>query len=207
MSKSMTWTQVKKELKNHSTTDLLDLIKALHAANDLNKVFLSTRLNLGSTLGSKELEAIKKKVQKALRPSPKRYFDYEEFAPDPKFSLAHKLIKDYEKTKDDLGILDLYLSYVEGAKAYFEKYDYMSSRFIDSTCGFLAKFEDRYKTNPFYYSRYFKKRLDALNYSATFKGMSFFCEDFERYLLDIIDLTPPKELDDFEREEMTACIR
>ncbi|MFN7311471.1 MAG: hypothetical protein ACK5T0_08915 [Vampirovibrionales bacterium] len=205
MSKSMTWTQVKKELKNHSTTDLLDLIKELHAANDLNKVFLSTRLNLGTTMGSKELESIKKKLKKALLPSPKRYFDYEEFAPDPKYTMAHKLIKDYEKTKDDLGILDLYLSYAEGATAYLIKYDYMPSRFIDSACGFLAKFEAVYQNNPMYYARYFKKRLEDLNEAPIFQSLPYFGECFQGYFVDLLDLTPPKVLDDFDREEL-ACV-
>ncbi len=205
MGKSITWTQVKKELKHHSTTDLLDLIKELHAANDLNKVFLSTRLKIGTTLGSKELEGIKKKLQKALLPSPKRYFDYEEYAPDPKYTMAHKLIKDYEKTKDDLGILDLYLSYAEGAEAYLNKYEYMSTRFTESTCGFLAKFEARYQTNPTYYSRYFKKRLEHLNQSPTLENFDYFGQCFQDYLVALLDLTPPKVLDDFDREEL-ACV-
>jgi hypothetical protein len=205
MAKSITWTQVKKELKNHSTEDLLELIKDLHNANDLNKVFLSNRLSLGTTLGSKELEAIKKKLQKALLPSPKRYYDYEEYAPDPKYTMAHKLIKDYEKTKDDLGILDLYLNYVEGAEAYLKKYEYMSIRFTESTCGFLAKFEARYQTNPTYYSRYFKKRIEQLHQAPIFENLPYFGECFQDYLVALLDLTPPKELDDFDREAL-ACV-
>jgi hypothetical protein len=168
--KSLTWTQVKKQIEPFSQAGLLDLIHQLYKVSDINKGFLTARFQPEATLGSKELETMKQRIRKYMCPSPSSYNDY--FA-TPKYGPARKIITDYKKTQDTLGTLDLMLTYVEAGNEFTNAYGDIDGPFYDSLCSMLDTFEKLLKTDMENSLPYFKERLQLLAQSAKDIGWGY----------------------------------
>ncbi len=169
-TKALNWTQVKKRIENFSHLALLDLIHQLYQANDNNKAFLTARFQPEATLGSKELEAMKKRIHRLMCPN---LSSYNSFSADPQPREARKIITDYKKTKDVLGTLDLMLAYVESGNEFTCTYGDINSPFYDSLCSMLDAFSKLFEESPAEYWPYFQDRLQQLARSADGIGWGY----------------------------------
>ena len=168
--KSMTWTQVKKQIQGFSQAGLLDLIHQMYNANDLNKAFLMARFQPEATLGSTELEAMKKQIHRYMC---RRHTTAYNYYLVPKYGPARKIITEYKKTKDVLGTLDLMLAYVEAGNKFTQTYGDIDARFYDSVCAMLDAFAKLFRQSPEAYMPHFQERLRQLSRKSAGIGWGY----------------------------------
>lgn len=166
-SNAMTWTQVKRHIQEFPPSALLDLIKQMYDANDMNKAFLTARFNEEGTLGSKELTGLKKRIYRLMCPNITWSDSY------PQLREARKIITEDKKTKDDLGTLDLMLTYVEAGNKFTCTYGDIDSRFYDSLCSMLDTFSKRFLTDVDRFMPFFQERLKQLGNQASELGWGY----------------------------------
>lgn len=166
-TKALTWTQVKKRIENFSQLALLDLIHQLYQASDNNKAFFTARFQPEATLGSKELEALKKRIHRLMCPGIHSANGY------PQLREARKIITEYKKTKDKLGTLDLILAYVEAGNEFTCLYGDIDGPFYDSLCSMLDSFAKLFQESSDEYRPYFLERIQHLVLSSSDIGWGY----------------------------------
>jgi hypothetical protein len=164
-----TWTTLKKQLATFDEAGLIQLIHDLYKANDFNKAFMKTRLFPEDLTTSEEVLKLKKRVFRLMSPNwDSGWGEYK----DPDYTGARRIIRDYKKTGDTLGTLDLMLTFVEGGNTLTVKYGDIDSRYYDNLCGMLGKFTDELLTHSDLIS-FFAERLEALYESSREIGWGY----------------------------------
>lgn len=103
----MNWPQIRKQLKEQSAAQLIDLIKGLYDLTPANKAFVRKQF-AESPQDPVFLEKCRRQIIQAIYPPRRKYPD------DPKFSQARKAVNAYKKATGDIqGTIDLLLTYVE----------------------------------------------------------------------------------------------
>jgi hypothetical protein len=158
----MTWTDLRKSLKNLPADELLTLLKGLHDLSPQNKAWLQNQL---SPMPSAEyLEECRKKVVNLVYNPARKMPDM------PRFRDAKKVISEYKKSaKDTAGTLDLMLTYVERGHAFTNDFGDIDEPFYDALCNMLGKFSEELQAHPagpaLYHDR-FASRLLAIGRTA-----------------------------------------
>jgi len=166
-SKNLSWTQVKEPIQNYSQAALLDLVYQLYQLNDINKAFLTARFQPNATLGSKELNAMKKRIHRLMCPGVHSANGY------PQLSEARKIITEYKKTKDIVGTLDLMLTYVEAGNEFTCLYGDIDEPFYDSVESMLESFDKLLRESQKQYLPYFEERLKHLAHTSSNIGWGY----------------------------------
>jgi hypothetical protein len=106
------WSDVKRKLLGLSTEELIKLIYDLHSLSQSNKDFLEARFLKDKAT----LERYRELIKQAIAP-------YEPWKHDYDLRQARKYLSDYKKAaKDELGLLDLMISYVEYGIEFIDEY-------------------------------------------------------------------------------------
>ena len=158
----MTWTELRKTLKELPAEQLLDLLKGLHDLSPQNKAWLRARALPAGQDGA-YLEECRQKVIKLV------YNPARKLPSMPRFRDAKKLIGDYKKaTKDLWGTLDLMLTYVERGHAFTNDFGDIDEPFYDALTNMLESFAAEIKDNPARLELYknFRPRLLEMNRTA-----------------------------------------
>lgn len=158
----MTWTELRKILKELPESQLLDLLKGLHDLSPQNKAWLAANVRPAEQ-NVAYLEECRKKVVKLV------YSPTKGFPPNPRFRDAKKVISDYKKaTKDQFGTLDLMLTHVERGHAFTNDFGDIDEPFYDVLINMLERFAEELKKAPASHEIYerFRPRLLQMNRTA-----------------------------------------
>lgn len=158
----MTWTELRKTLKELPESQLIELIKGLHDLSPQNKAWLSANA-MPAEQNVAYLEDCRQKIVKLI------YNPTRNFPPNPRFRDAKKVISDYKKaTKDQLGTLDLMLTYVERGHAFTNDFGDIDEPFYDRLINMLESFADEIKKSPRAHDLYahFRQRLLKMDRTA-----------------------------------------
>lgn len=160
----MSWTDLRKIIKELPPEQLASLLKGLHDLSPQNKAWLETQLMPMPSL--EYLQACRKKVvnlvysERPTRGIPR----------DPQFREAKKVISEYKKsTRDPVGTLDLMLIYIERGHAFTNDFGDIDDPFYTALTNMLGKFAEELQAHPAARSLYrdlFRGRLLQMNRTA-----------------------------------------
>lgn len=165
----MSWTELRKTLKDLPPAQLLDLLKGLHNLSPQNKAWLEAQLAPKGD-NSAYLEECRKKVIKLV------YNPARNFPARPRFSDAKKVISDYKKTsRDPIGTLDLMLTYLERGHAFTNDFGDIDMPFYDALINMLDRFSAELMKSAAQREMYehFRSRLLAINRTASNIGWGY----------------------------------
>ena len=143
MSKPITWTQIKNQLKNARQEVFLTLLKELWDLSPQNKAFL--RSHVFPQNGDPELlEKTRKKVVHLIYP------DFTNFPKEPKLGESRKAILAYKKATSDIkGSLDLMLLHIEKVLEFIDDFGAEEETFYNSALSMLENaFELLFNEDP-----------------------------------------------------------
>jgi hypothetical protein len=158
----MTWTELRKTLKELPEAKLIELLKGLHDLSPQNKAWLNANA-MPAEQNTAYLEECRQKVIKLV------YNPTRNTPPMPRFRDAKKVISDYKKaTKDQLGTLDLMLTYVERGHAFTNDFGDIDEPFYDRLINMLENFAEELKKHPASHELYerFRPRLLQMDKTA-----------------------------------------
>jgi hypothetical protein len=161
----MSWKEINTGLEKMDKKQIISIIKAMYTANKANKTFLSAKLI--STSFDKILEEAKQKIENQFFPN-RGYGKCN-------LVVAKKAISDYKTiTNDEVGYLDLMLTYVEQGVLFVNEYGDIKENAYDSMQGvfdkFLTHLQKEKDTTLF---NNFKDRIEELRISASDIGYGF----------------------------------
>lgn len=161
----MSWKEINTGLEKMDKKQIISIIKAMYTANKANKTFLSAKLT--STSFDEILEEAKQKIENQF--FPKRGYG------KCNLVVAKKAISDYKTiTNDEVGYLDLMLTYVEQGVLYVNEYGDIKENAYDSMQGvfdkFLAHLKKEKGTTLFVK---FQNRIEDLKISVSDIGYGF----------------------------------
>ena len=161
----MSWKEINAGLEKMDKKQLICIIKDMYAANKTNKTFLSAKLC--STSFDKILEEAKQKIENQF--FPKRGYG------KCNLVVAKKAISDYKTiTHDEVGYLDLMLTYVEQGVLYVNEYGDIKENAYDSMQGVFDKFVahlKKKKDSTLFVN--FQNRIEDLKISVSDIGYGF----------------------------------
>lgn len=174
MSKPLTLTELKKELKKMDHSDLVDLISNLYKSNDTVKEIISVKF-VGEKYQAEMLEVYKEKIFAEVFPKNMKKI--------PSFKVAKDLITDFKKVGSFEMILDLMLYFVECGTTFTIDFGDMDGPFYGRLCSVYGQFVDQLDakgTEDLYLT--FKKRIDNLISSSSNVGWGYGDYIFEKSL-------------------------
>jgi hypothetical protein len=129
------WSDIKCTLSKLSQSDLTKLISELYALSTQNKDFLNARFLCGNDV----LERYRKQIKEYISP-------IEPWKKDTQVSKAKKVLSQYKKaTSDDIGLLDLMVSYAEYGANFAAEYGLSYDGSEPYLCSVSLVFEDAVK--------------------------------------------------------------
>lgn len=165
MTKPMTLTDLKRELKKLDHAELIDLISMLYKSNDKTKEFLNTRF-IGEEYQLEVLVEYKKKMHDEFYPRSKKM--------TTSLKAAKSLITEFKKIGSFEMTLDLMLYYVECGTEVTNDYGDVDGPFYSSLCSVFEQFVDQLNlkgTQAQYFK--FRDRIDQLIVSSSNIGWGF----------------------------------
>lgn len=165
MTKPMTLTDLKKELKTLDHVELVDLVLTLYKANGKTKELINTRF-IGEKYQEDALESYKKKMNDEFFPKNMRKM--------PSLKAAKSLITEFKKIGSFEMVLDLMLYYVECGTEFTNDFGDIDGPFYDSLCSVFDQFVDQLNlkgTEDIYIK--FQNRIDDLRASSSNIGWGF----------------------------------
>jgi hypothetical protein len=164
-SKKLTWTDVKKSLKNVESPQLIKLLKELYHLSNENKNFLHARFNESAA----SLENYKKIILDSLYEDP--LDDDDNFD----FDKADNAIKIYAKaSNDNQGIADLMVYYVECGNTFTLDYGDINEAFYDALIEMYEKAIKAVLKLPKSKQAQLRKRLKNIMESANGIGWGYY---------------------------------
>ena len=165
MTKPMTLTDLKKELKKLDHAELIDLISTLYKSDDKTKELLNTRF-IGEKYQQDALDNYKKKMREEFFPKNKKKAT--------SLKVAKSLITEFKKIGSFEMVLDLMLYYVECGNEFTIEYGDIDGPFYDSLCSVFDQFVDQLnlKGTEDLYSK-FRNRIDDLIFSSSNIGWGY----------------------------------
>jgi len=158
------WSALKKELSSRETSDLLIVIRDLHALSAENKRFLEARL---STVGE-TLEEYRVIIEGNMFPDVIGGMSVS-------LSKAQGAISEYRKaTGDDLGTLDLMISYVEFGTDFTADYGDMWEGFYDSLESMFGKILAKLDSLESVSRQIFRDRVERIVETAHGMGWGYY---------------------------------
>ncbi|MBI5952871.1 MAG: hypothetical protein HY865_14535 [Chloroflexi bacterium] len=173
----MSWTEIDKQLKEHTTDDLIKLMKGLHDLSPQNKAWLTAKL-LPVAQDSKYLEECRRKIVNFV------YKETSRIPHMPRFREAKKIISDYRKSTSDLrGTLDLMLTYIERGHKFTNDFGDIDEPFYDALINMLERFVVELRRSPAKYELYeqFRSRLMKI------RETSDICWGYGDFIQDTVD--------------------
>jgi hypothetical protein len=164
------WIDIRKRLFQAKKEELIVLVNDLYQLSVENKRFLEARYSQGLDQANLILEDYRKNLE--------ILFFGKRWPPSglPKLREARKLIRDYQKATDDqIGAIDLMLSYVENGTAFTNQLGDIDDPFYNSLESVLNEFRDTLlkMPDPAWTQAMFADRLEKLKKAASKVGWGY----------------------------------
>jgi hypothetical protein len=156
--KALTFARLKPHLKELPPEALIALIERLHGLNTTNKFLLAGTFEPTAPIHSKEMATLKARLQRLL--NPKSYHR------EARVSEALALMKEYQKTNDELGLFDLCLTFAETVVTMLKTDHYRGYGLTDECEEMIASLVLLIPDNTVAINRNFKQRLFNLRNQA-----------------------------------------
>lgn len=165
----MNWPQIRKQLKEQNTDQLINLLKGLYDLSPANKAFIRSRF-AESPQDTAFLEKSRQQVINAIYPPRRKYPNM------PKFAQARKAINAYKKATGDIqGTIDLLLTYAERGTAFTNDFGDIDESFYERLETALYNVADLIKDSPtrIQLYEYFRPRFQKLRKNAGRVGWGY----------------------------------
>jgi len=169
MDIKMNWPQIRKQLATKNTDQLIEIIKGLYDLSADNKAHLRKQFS-EFPQDPAFLEKCRKEIIAAIYPPRRKYPD------DPNFRAARKAVNAYKKaTADQLGTIDLLLTYVERGTAFTVDFGDIDEHFYERLETALYNAVDLIKASPTRAQVYavFQPRFIELQRKAGWMGWGY----------------------------------
>ena len=164
-SKKPSWIDIKKSIGNIEHSQLISLVKDLYELSKENGTFLHARFSDRDS----SLRQYKKVILHSL------YQDVMDEEDDFEFERANKAINDYANaTRDDEGIADLMIYYVECGNKFTLDYGDIHEIFYDALIDMYQKAIEKVRKMPKMKQESFQKRLRKIMESAHGIGWGYY---------------------------------